>query len=166
MCAGNAELLASTAPVEDSPGELYRILQLKPQSGGLQKYVHSELDHEKNSSRRQPRKTVRKHTKKRASRRRTPRLGQRTANQTPRENGKRGPQGTLERQRKQRARQPQGPRQNAPTGPSASEAQQRTQGRANHPSALADQSPQQDPETVEGTDAERTPGRDGSTSAG
>ena len=37
MSAGNAELLASTAPVEDSLGELYRILQLKP----------LELDHEK-----------------------------------------------------------------------------------------------------------------------
>ena len=41
MSAGNAELLASTAPVEDSLGVLYRILQLKPQSGGLRKYVPS-----------------------------------------------------------------------------------------------------------------------------
>ena len=53
MSAVNAELLASTAPVEDSLGELYRILKTKTPKWRFTEIRELELDHEKNSSRRQ-----------------------------------------------------------------------------------------------------------------
>ena len=126
---GNAELLASTAQVEDSLGELYRKLQLKLHSSSIMKNFFStpaqedspEAHEDKSNDHKDPSKDKAKRTNRNKLQRRS-------------------------------------------TTDSRTSMKVKTKvQRANHSSDLAYQRPQQDPETVEGSDAQRKPGRDGST---